>query len=317
MTAYTLPMFDAIAVIYTIFTALGFLVQAWMNIFIPYTMNAAAPIGRLSVDARRTALTGQDDAEIRRMRTIREIEGIKMSVFGTFSMTLGMAILFVVTIGVTYANELAQLNAGMYVTTAAGAACIFAALGGWRFLHAPSGRPFAEGVPVWKIPFVTCKHFVPQHRALAYTAVMSLLKGVYRYPEAFKWLLAYTIYNDSFAAYGLVSSEPTLPSSRDPLINRHAVQQCGSTFCPRIHRIQHYRLRRHPHHRPYIRLPLPPHSTHFASMVDRGILRNLLHGDLDDDRYEQQFSRGIQAPRRVLPVPDCGQCGGYDFDEHF
>ena len=166
LTAYKLSVFNALAVLYSVFNIIGFLVQAWMNVFVPYTMHHVAPIETLSDSAKEMIAAGHtdDSEEARRLRTVREREGLKMSVWGGNSMNVGLVIFYCITIGLVYASYKASLYAGLYMTTVAGGICIFTALAGWRFLPTPSGKPYAEDTPVWKLPFVTsespsvCRH---------------------------------------------------------------------------------------------------------------------------------------------------------------
>lgn len=48
----------------------------------------------------------------------------------------------------------------------------------------------------------------------SYTIVVSLWRGIWQYPNAFKYLLAFTIYNDSIFAFAAVTGEASCFSAR-------------------------------------------------------------------------------------------------------
>jgi hypothetical protein len=70
-------------------------------------------------------------------------------------MNVSTVIFYLVTIGVSYASMEAQRNAGLYMTTAAGAVCIVCALSAWQFLPAPPGKPHSGSF--WLLPLQTCE----------------------------------------------------------------------------------------------------------------------------------------------------------------
>lgn len=154
LTAYNKANYTALIALYTIFSIVGFMAMAWMNIFIPYTMYAAAPIENLSSQAKVDALSKKDDEESEALRAKRETEGLRMSGWGGISMNIALVIFYCITIGVSYANATASRNAGMYMSTAAGGICIVCALLGWRFLPSPAGKPFHGNF--WLLPLRTC-----------------------------------------------------------------------------------------------------------------------------------------------------------------
>jgi hypothetical protein len=158
LTTYSLANFNAIAVLYTLFNIVGFLAQAWMNIFIPYTMHLAAPIENLSQQAKTAVVDfDQEDVEGRKLRVKRETEGLKISVWGGNAMNSGTLIFYLITIGISYASYSASLYAGLYMTTGAGGVCVLLALAGWRFLPSPRGKPFATEDSFWMLPLRTCE----------------------------------------------------------------------------------------------------------------------------------------------------------------
>jgi hypothetical protein len=58
-------------------------------------------------------------------------------------------------VGLAYVNADTQINAGLYVTTAAGVICIVCALAGWRFLPSPPSTPTESSFIT--LPFRTCE----------------------------------------------------------------------------------------------------------------------------------------------------------------
>lgn len=187
LTAYNYANYTALMVLYTVFSIVGYLAMAWMNIFIPYTMYAAAPIDELSPQARSDALAKTTDLEGEALRAKREKEGLKMSVWGGVSMNIATVIFYCITIGVSYAGGTAAMNAGMYMSTVAGGICILCALFGWRFLPSPASKPFSGNF--WLLPIHT---------------FVELWRGLSRYRNAMLFLISYVIYNDSNFAYGSV-----------------------------------------------------------------------------------------------------------------
>lgn len=155
LTHYTRSDYNSLVGLYTSFNVVGFLAMAWMNIFVPYTMQKAAPINQLSDHAQADALDKVNDAEGDALRAKREREGLKISIFGGVSMNVATVIFYLITIGLSYASMDAQKNAGLYMTSAAGAVCIFCALAAWRFLPAPAGKAYTGSFLL--LPLQTCK----------------------------------------------------------------------------------------------------------------------------------------------------------------
>lgn len=187
LTAYNYANYTALIALYTIFSITGYLAMAWMNIFIPYTMYAAAPIDELSTQAKVDALAKTDDVEGETLRAKREREGLKMSVWGGVSMNVATVIFYCITIGISYAGATAARNAGMYMSTVAGGICIICALLGWRFLPSPGSKPYNGNF--WMLPIRT---------------FVELWHGLSRYRNAMLFLISFVIYNDSHFAYGSV-----------------------------------------------------------------------------------------------------------------
>lgn len=181
LTVYNLSNYYGFIWLYTIFGVVGYLVIAWGNIFIPYTMQAAAPIEDLSAQARLDALDKIDGEGRKELRAKREMEGLKISVGGTVALNVAVVLFNVITIGISYATMDAQKNAGLYMTTVSGAVCIICALLGWPFL--PSPAPIAYEGRWWLLPFTVCEfgRFLGQ-------ACLTLLscQPVERYQQVYK-----------------------------------------------------------------------------------------------------------------------------------
>jgi hypothetical protein len=156
LTRLSLTTFNSLSAIYVIFNTIGTVVTTIQNIFIPYTMQQAAPIDTLSTKSRNEVLLHGEDEEIKRLNTARELEGLKISVWGYNSLAAGTAIFLAITIGVSKVNADTQVNAGLYVTTASGVLCVACALVGWKCLPSPAAKPWDKDVSIWKLPFLTC-----------------------------------------------------------------------------------------------------------------------------------------------------------------
>ena len=197
LTTLSYHNYTTLAVLYTIFNTVGFIAGAWMNIFVPYVMQQAVP------SFTKVNLGGSIDE----YRKNREEKGLQTSVWGGVSMNVGIVGVFIVTIGVSYANSATAANAGLYMTSAAGGICIIAALAGWRFLPLPPATSSLDGKNFWSLPVHTCAYLLiichPKSRAKS--AVIELFRGVYMYPEAFKFLIAFVVYNDSIFAFSTVT----------------------------------------------------------------------------------------------------------------
>ncbi|WWC89516.1 uncharacterized protein L201_004440 [Kwoniella dendrophila CBS 6074] len=205
LTTYTKSNYTALIGLYTSFGIIGFMAGAWQNIFVPYTMHIAAPVSKVHEQENQQDQTdlefGQnshtiptteelDEEESRQLRSLREKEGVKISASGNNALNIGMTIFYLITIGLSYANAQSSLYAGLYMSTAAGGICISLALSAWRFLPDPKQTKSSEGASWLYIPLRT---------------FLDLWQGMWKYPEAFKFLLAWTIYNDSLFAFSAVT----------------------------------------------------------------------------------------------------------------
>lgn len=157
MTSLNLTTFNALAALFVVSSIIGSVSTAWQNVFVPYTMDKAAPI----TTALGTHHHELSEDDIIQLRNKREREGLKISVWGSNALYLGVTIFFCITIGLSYINADAQVNAGLYVTSASGAICIICALVGWRFLPVPNNKPMKQGQSFWLLPFSTCTSRLP------------------------------------------------------------------------------------------------------------------------------------------------------------
>jgi hypothetical protein len=179
MTVMTLTNFTALGSLFVVSSIIGSVSTAWQNVFVPYTMDKAAPISNLSTTAQLEAHHQSQNnpvlsTELVGLRSKREREGLKISVWGSNALYLGVSIFFCITIGLSYINADAQVNAGLYVTSASGAVCIICALAGWRFLPVPDHKEMEEGQSFWLLPFKTCTYhpgtnqFLFNHQSATY-----------------------------------------------------------------------------------------------------------------------------------------------------
>ncbi|KDN47170.1 hypothetical protein K437DRAFT_255964 [Tilletiaria anomala UBC 951] len=194
LTGYSTSIYNTLAGLYVVFNIIGFLVQVWGNIFIPYCMREMHEEASESKNVEVEASTEGNLVVAEQMhatvstRMDREIRGVRMSIWGSNSLNLSILIFYVVVICLIVAS--ATTAAGLTMTTVAGAVCLFLALVAWPFLPSPSGRPLPEGKSWFMLPFTT---------------FAQMFQAVYRYPDAFRFLLAYTIYNDTLFAFGTVT----------------------------------------------------------------------------------------------------------------
>ncbi|WWC59816.1 uncharacterized protein I303_102378 [Kwoniella dejecticola CBS 10117] len=198
LTEYTKTDFNTLIGLYCSFAIIGFIAGAWMNIFVPYTMQIAAPTPAPTDITPTDATSGTGmgtrmtpEEELDSIREIREKEGVKISAMGNNALNIGTTIFYLITIGLAYASAQTSLYAGLYMSTAAGGICMLLALAAWRFLPVPPDyKHKKEGIKWWKLPLQT---------------FVELWQGIWTYPEAFKFLLAWTIYNDSLFAFAVVT----------------------------------------------------------------------------------------------------------------
>ncbi|KAI0816539.1 hypothetical protein GGR55DRAFT_686078 [Xylaria sp. FL0064] len=179
-----LATFNTLSGLYVAFNVIGFLAGAWMNIFIPFVMHGSEE--QASPASQQLPNNGQ----ILARKAIED--GVRMGVWGSNGLSAGQIVLYIISIGLTFVSA---VYAGLYTTTAAGALCIVISLVAWRLLPAPRAKTRQEGETIrgWLM--------------LPLTTFSLLFRQVWEYPEAFKYLLAYTIYNDTLFAFGSVTSQ--------------------------------------------------------------------------------------------------------------
>ncbi|GAA6005501.1 hypothetical protein JCM11491_003662 [Sporobolomyces phaffii] len=175
LTAYNLSDFNTYCALYVVFFTVGFLAGAWQNVFIPDVMHG---------ETARLAATSAEET-----RREREIRGVNTSVWGFNAYQGSLIVFYCITIGIAFASPEAATKAGLWVTTATASLCIVLSLVAWPFLPSPSAKPLPAGVSVWKLPFLT---------------LYELWRACTKYPEAMKYLAAFTIYNDSVFAFSAV-----------------------------------------------------------------------------------------------------------------
>ncbi len=179
-----LMTFNTLSGLYVVFNVIGFLAGAWMNIFIPFVMHQGEE--SKSPSPQPSPNSSEDDAR----KAIED--GIRMGVWGSNGLSAGQIVLYVISIGLTFVSA---VYAGLYTTTAAGVFCIVISLVAWPLLPAPKPKARQEGATVreWLI--------------LPLTTFSLLFRQIWEYPESFKYLLAYTIYNDTVFAFSSVTSQ--------------------------------------------------------------------------------------------------------------
>ncbi|KAI1147374.1 hypothetical protein F4825DRAFT_437567 [Nemania diffusa] len=187
-----LATFNTLSGLYVAFNVIGFIAGAWMNIFIPFVMykseDSDSPSSQRSSDSNNN--NNSNDNEDLAKRAIED--GMRMGVWGSNGLSGGQIFLYVISIGLTFVSA---VYAGLYTTTAAGALCIIISLVAWRMLPAPKTKSREEGKTVrdWLM--------------LPLTTFSLLFRQIWEYPESFKYLLAYTVYNDTLFAFSSVTSQ--------------------------------------------------------------------------------------------------------------
>ncbi|RYC54201.1 hypothetical protein CHU98_g12009 [Xylaria longipes] len=179
-----LMTFNTLSGLYVIFSVVGFIAGAWMNIFIPFMMHKSGETGSPS---SQQPLNNNDDLARKAIE-----DGMRMGVWGSNGLSAGQIILYVISLGLTFVSA---AYAGLYTTTAAGALCIVISLIAWRLLPAPKPKSRQKGKTTreWLIaPLITFS---------------LLFRQIWKYPESFKYLLAYTVYTDTVFAFGSVTSQ--------------------------------------------------------------------------------------------------------------
>ncbi|TGJ81453.1 hypothetical protein E0Z10_g7325 [Xylaria hypoxylon] len=179
-----LMTFNTLSGLYVVFNIIGFLAGAWMNIFIPFVMHRSEEPSPAS--SQQPSNNSEDIAR----KAIND--GMRMGVWGANGLSAGQIALYAVSIGLTFVSG---AYAGLYTTTASGALCIVISLIAWRLLPAPKPKSRQEGATIreWLM--------------LPLTTFSLLFRQIWEYPESFKYLLAYTVYNDTLFAFSSVTSQ--------------------------------------------------------------------------------------------------------------
>ncbi|KAI1113227.1 hypothetical protein F5Y14DRAFT_228149 [Nemania sp. NC0429] len=179
-----LTTFNALSGLYVVFNIVGFIAGAWMNIFIPFVMHSSEEA--TSPSHHQSA----DDDKDQSKRAIQD--SIRMGVWGSNGLSAGQIILLVISIALTFVSA---SYAGLYTTTGAGALCVIISLASWPLLPAPKAKSKDEKINIrgWlSLPLKTFSLFFQQ---------------MWEYPECFKYLLAFTVYNDTAFAFSSVTSQ--------------------------------------------------------------------------------------------------------------
>ncbi|KAI1164071.1 hypothetical protein F5B18DRAFT_616798 [Nemania serpens] len=178
-----LTTFNTLSGLYVVFNVIGFIAGAWMNIFIPFVMHsseeATSPSDHQSTDDENTAKRAIEDS-------------VRMSVWGSNGLSAGQILMLVISIALTFVSA---SYAGLYTTTGAGGLCIVITLVAWRLLPAPEPKSREEGRTIGEWLVLPLKTFY------------LLFQQIWEYPESFKYLLAYTVYNDTTFAFSSVTSQ--------------------------------------------------------------------------------------------------------------
>ncbi|GAP91117.1 putative autophagy-related protein 22 [Rosellinia necatrix] len=188
-----LATFNTLSGLYVVFNIVGFIAGAWMNIFIPFVMqqseeSTSPPPSSPSDESPNT----DEDAARKGIE-----DAVKMGVWGSNGLSAGQIVLFVISIGLTFVST---SSAGLYTTTGSGALCIAVSLLAWRLLPAPRPKHGQEegeegGMSAGEWLALPLRTFAP------------LFRQIWEHPEAFKFLLAYTVYNDTLFAFGAVTAQ--------------------------------------------------------------------------------------------------------------
>jgi MFS-type transporter involved in bile tolerance (Atg22 family) len=183
-----LTTFNVLSALYVVFNVIGFIAGAWMNIFIPFVMQKSEDLKSPSTSPH--AIDGNNNDQDLAKKAIED--GMRMGVWGSNGLSAGQVLLFVISIGLTFVSA---VYAGLYTTTASGALCILLSLVAWRMLPAPQpkGRQEGKSIREWLM--------------LPLTTFSLLFRQIWEYPESFKYLLAFTVYNDTLFAFGSVTSQ--------------------------------------------------------------------------------------------------------------
>lgn len=147
--------FNAYSGLYVTFNTIGFITQAWMNIFIPYTMRKAAPIEADQTDT--LPASEPEEIDLDQVRIKREREGVSISVWGGNAQNASTIVFYCITIGLL---NVSSAYAGLYMTTGAGAFLILISLVALPFLPRVGGLPLPDGWNakfIFSVPWKTCE----------------------------------------------------------------------------------------------------------------------------------------------------------------
>ncbi|KAI8626949.1 hypothetical protein F5Y19DRAFT_487520 [Xylariaceae sp. FL1651] len=193
-----LMAFNVLLGLYVAFNAIGFLAGAWQNIFIPFVMHKSEDLrsstsqqpldNSLELVVSDPKIAPQNPELAR--KTIED--GMKMGDWGSNSINGGQVVLYAISIGLTFVSA---VYAGLYTTTASGALCIILSLIAWRLLPAPepSSGQIHKGARDWLM--------------LPLTTFALLFRQIWKYPESFKYLLRFTVYNDALFSFSSVTGQ--------------------------------------------------------------------------------------------------------------
>lgn len=197
LTKVDSPTFAALAALYVVFNLLGFLAGNWGKYVVPYVMFSCYDDEK--VEGHPEQPSGLAILPSEPLRATREVKGTKAAVWGSNALSIGQIAVLLLTIGISYVSA---SSAGLYVSTSAGVISIVITLAAWLLLPKAAPAPHARGsTNVFCTPFQT---------------VLDLLRGISKYPQAFKLLVSYTIYADAALVFGGVTgSLYTLNVSRD------------------------------------------------------------------------------------------------------
>ncbi|KAK4560577.1 hypothetical protein LTR86_005774 [Recurvomyces mirabilis] len=199
LKAMTEKTFTTFAVLYVLSNVVGFVASAWSNIFVPYAMQGTPAIDASEGGEATSGIppnAGQLDDHHHTLgkhsRRQKEQSGLSMSAWGWNGLNAGQLIIYVIVFGLTYVNS---LFVGLYTTTAAGALCIVLVLAAWHLLPSPVRQH--DNAPTTMAGWL----------GLPFQAFRTLYQGLRVYREAFKYLIGFTIYNDTLFAFTTVSGQ--------------------------------------------------------------------------------------------------------------
>ncbi|KAK3672241.1 hypothetical protein LTR78_007781 [Recurvomyces mirabilis] len=202
LKAMTEKTFTTFAVLYVLSNVVGFVASAWSNIFVPYAMQETPSVNASEGGEATSEIppgppnAGQLDDHHHTLgkhsRRQKEQSGLSMSAWGWNGLNVGQLTIYVIVFGLTYVNS---LYVGLYTTTTAGALCIVLVLASWQLLPSPVRQH--DNAPTTMAGWL----------GLPFQALRTLYQGLLVYREAFKYLIAFTIYNDTLFAFTTVSGQ--------------------------------------------------------------------------------------------------------------